>query len=73
MAYVLRNRPQRVPLARMTPYCNTLACKSEVVHSFVKHDLRAFGANGLNVLVGKEATLYGIVCKWGTDHLGATV
>ena len=24
------------------------------VHSFVNHDLRAFGANGLNVLVGER-------------------
>ena len=29
----------------MIPNCNTLACKSEVVHSFVNPDIRAFGAN----------------------------
>ena len=38
----------------MTPCCNTLACKSEVVHSFANHDLRAFGAKWLNVLVGEK-------------------
>ena len=46
----------------MTPYSNTLACKSEVVHFFVNHDVRAFGANGLCIWVGKKGPHYMACC-----------
>ena len=46
--------PSRGPKGGWKPYCNTLACKSEVVHFFVNHNIRAFGVNGLCIRVGKK-------------------